>query len=246
MSMKVFLLALLLLTSNCSLIDEIIKTIKRFLQNNVDNEVIVQFMEIFRNSNKKLYPSHLAKNTEAFKNHINAIKANKGYIEDQKNYTDMSYGMLPLSNNGCGTIATYNVLYHLTGNNNIDYASIVDSYENDGIVLYGLLGTSAIAFEEYFKKNRFKTMSSSKEEDFDKIGYETDASVVLVYNDRDDIFDSIHYMAITKKDGKFYFHNLHKSEGIPSNIGYDSISDGVSKINNGKSKGIFLVGVSKN
>ena len=63
MSMKVFLLALLLLTSNCSLIDEIIKTIKRFLQNNVDNEVIVQFMEIFRNSNKKLYPSHLAKNT---------------------------------------------------------------------------------------------------------------------------------------------------------------------------------------
>ena len=89
-------------------------------------------------------------------------------------------------------------------------------------------------------------MSSSKEEDFDKIGYETDASVVLIYNDRDDIFDSIHYMAITKKDGKFYFHNLHKSGGIPSNIWYDSISDGVSKINNGKSKGIFLVGVRKN
>ena len=51
-------------------------------------------------------------------------------------------------------------------------------------------------------------MSSYKEEDFDKIGYETDASIVLIYNDRDDILDSIHYMAITKKDGKFYFHNL--------------------------------------
>ena len=245
MSKKVFLLALLLLTSNCSLIDDIIKKLKSFLQNNVDNEVVVLFMEVFR-KNIKLFPNHLAKNTEAFKNHINAIKAYKGYIEDQENYSDMSYGILHLSNNGCGTIATYNVLYHLTGDYNIDYASIVDSYEKDGIVFNGLLGTSAIAIEDYFKKKGFKTMSSTKEEDFNKIGYETDASVVLVYNDKDDIFDSIHYMAITKTDGKFYFHNLHHSGGIPSNIGYDSISDGVGKINNGKSKGIFLVGVSKN
>ena len=86
-------------------------------------------------------------------------------------------------------------------------------------------------------------MSSYKEEDFDKIGYENDASIVLIYNDRDDILDSIHYMAITKKDGKFYFHNLINSGGIPSNIGYNSILKGVGKINNEKSKGIFLVGV---
>ena len=245
MSMKVLLLALLLLTSNCSIIDDIIKKLKSFLQKNVDNKVIVQFMEVFR-KNIKLFPNHLEKNTEAFKNHLNAIKAYKGYIEDQKNYTDMSYGIFHLSNNGCGTIATYNVLYFLTGDDNIDYASMVDSYENDGIVLNGLLGTSAISIEDYFKKKGFKTMSSTKEEDFNTIGYETDASVVLVYNDKDDIFDSIHYMAITKTDGKFYFHNLHNSEGKPSNIGYDSISEGVGKINNGKSQGIFLVGVSKN
>ena len=89
-------------------------------------------------------------------------------------------------------------------------------------------------------------MSSTKVEDFDKIGEETEASVVLVYNDRDDIFDSIHYMAITKTDGKFYFHNLHHSGGVPSDIGYNSISEGVGKINNGKSQGIFLVGVGNN
>ena len=242
MSMKAFLLVFLLLTTKCSLIDNIIKKIKNFLQNNVNNEVIVQFMEIFR-KNKKLFPSHLAENTEAFKNHINTIKVNKDYIEDQKNYTDMSYGLLHISNSGCGAIATYNVLYHLTGNNNIDFASIVDIYENDGIVLNGFLGTSAIAIEDFFKKKGFETLSSNKEEDFDKIGYETDASIVFVYNDRDDIFDSIHYMAITKTDGKFYFHNLHNSGGKPSNIGYNSISEGVGKINNEKSKGIFLVGV---
>ena len=53
-------------------------------------------------------------------------------------------------------------------------------------------------------------------------------------------------MAITKTDGKFYFHNLHHSGGVPSDIGYNSISEGVGKINNGKSQGIFLVGVGKN
>ena len=149
--MKAFLLVLILLATNCSLIDNIIKKMKNFLQNNVDNEVIIQFMEIFR-KNKRLFPRHLAENTEAFKNHINTIKANKGYIEDQKNYTDMSYGLLHISNSGCGAIATYNVLYHLTGNNNIDFASIVDIYENDGIVLNGFLGTSAIAIEDFLKK----------------------------------------------------------------------------------------------
>ena len=79
MFMKVFLLTLLLLTSNCSENDEIIKKLKSFLQNNVDNEVILQFMEIFR-KNKKQFPSHLTENTQAFKNHKNTIKANKGYI----------------------------------------------------------------------------------------------------------------------------------------------------------------------
>lgn len=78
------------------------------------------------------------------------------------------------------SIATYNVLYHLTGNNNIDYPSIIDSYEKDGIVLDGLLGTSAKAIEEYFIKNGFKTMSSTKEEDFDKIGYETDVLYLYI------------------------------------------------------------------
>ena len=245
MSMKFLLIYFLILTSNCSFIDDFIKKLRCFLQTNVDNQVIVDFMEIVRKITKK-YTNHLEKNREAFKNHINYIKTNKGFIEDQKNYTDMSYGIFHLSKNGCGTIATYNVLYALTGNNDIDYASIVDDYEKDGIALYGLLGTSGIAIEDYFKKNGFKTMSSSKEEDFDKIGFETDASVVLVYNDRDDILDSINYMAITKHENKFYFHNLHKGGGVPSNVGYVSVMDGVSKINNGKSKGIFLVGVSKN
>ena len=246
MSKKFFLLALLLLSSNCSIIDDIIKTLKSFLQKNVGNDTIVQVMEFLRKYKINLFPNHLAKNTEAFKYHLEAIKAYKGYIEDQKNYTDMSYGLLHVSNTGCGTIAIYNVLYHITRDTNIDFASIVDNFEKDGIVFNGIMGTSAISIEEFFKKKGFKTMSSTKVEDFDKIGEETEASVVLVYNDRDNIFDSIHYMAITKTDGKFYFHNLHHSGGVPSDIGYNSISEGVGKINNGKSQGIFLVGVGKN
>ena len=147
-------------------------------------------MEFLRKYKINLFPNHLAKNTEAFKNHLEAIKAYKGYIEDQKNYTDMSYGLLHVSNTGCGTIATYNVLYHITRDTNIDFASIIDNFEKDGIVFNGIMGTSAFSIEEFFKKKGFKTMSSTKVEDFDKIGEETEAGVVLVYNDRDNIFDS--------------------------------------------------------
>jgi len=42
------------------------------------------------------------------------------------------------------------------------------------------MGTSAISIEEFFKNKGLKTMSSTKVEDFDKIGEETEASVVLV------------------------------------------------------------------
>jgi len=87
-----------------------------------------------------------------------------------------------LSANGCGTIATYNVLYHITRDTNIDFASIVDNFEKDGIVFNGIMGTSAISIEEFFKKKGFKTMSSTKAEDFDKIGTPIVIQGLNIYN----------------------------------------------------------------
>ena len=70
----------------------------------------------------------------------------------------MSYGLLHASNTGCGTIATYNVLYHITRDTNIDFASIVDNFEKDGIVFNGIMGTSAMRFplKNFLKRKDLK------------------------------------------------------------------------------------------
>ena len=134
MSPKILFIFLLLLSSiNCIDITGILAKLKSYLQNNVDNDKFIVFMDSLKTILYRDFPDHLSKNKEAFKNHLATIKENKGYIEDQSKYKDMSYGLMPLSGNGCELIAIYNALYELTGNNNIDFPLIVDIHEKDGI-----------------------------------------------------------------------------------------------------------------
>ena len=119
----------------------------------------------------------------------------------------MQYGQLPLSNNGCGLIATYNVLFDLTKNENIDFPAIIKDLESDGIILNGAFGTSMVAIKDYFEKNGFKAIGSCKVEEFNKIGEEYDAMILTVYNNLDDITGGMHFMAITKQNGVYKVHN---------------------------------------
>ena len=98
----IFFTFLLLLSSTCCIdFDALIKKLKSYLQNNVDNDVFLDFMELLRKGYKKSFPDHLAKNKKAFPNHSQTIKRNKGFIEDQGNYGDMVYGLMSFSGNGC-------------------------------------------------------------------------------------------------------------------------------------------------
>ena len=244
MSRKILLIFFLLLSSsNCIDFDALIKKLKGYLQNNVDNDVFLNFMELLRKSFKKTFPEHLATNKKAFPNHSKTIKLNKGFIEDQGNYKDMVYGLMKFSGNGCELISIYNALYELTKQEDIDLPGIIEMHEKDGMVLQGLFGTSMKAIEEYFMKNGFKTRSSSKKENYENIAKESDVLILTIYNNIDDITDQVHTVCITKKAGKYYVHN----NGVNSaNIAYDSITDVLVKINHGHAKDIFLIGINKN
>ena len=90
MSPKIILLFLfLIISSNCQDVDAIIKKLKSYLQNNVDNDVFLDFMDFLQKRFRKKFPDHLEKNRKAFPNHLKTIKLNKGFIEDQGNYKDM-------------------------------------------------------------------------------------------------------------------------------------------------------------
>ena len=243
MSKKIFILFFFLLFfSNCQDYDSILNKLKGYLQNNVDNEVFINFMEVLRHAYKKKFPDHLAKNKEGFKNHLATIKRNRGFIEDQGNYKDMYYGLLELSKNGCELIAIYNALYEITKKDDIDFPAIVDKHEKDGMILSGLFGTSMKSIEDYFKKNGFKTASSWKKEDYEKIAKESDVLILTIYNNKDDILDQVHTVCITKKNGKLYVHNNGANS---ASVAYDSITDVLKRINSGRAKDIFLVGINK-
>ena len=245
MSFKIlFLFLILTISTKCQREEQksIIAQLKAFLQNNVPNEIVVNFLEYLRTFKKKEIPSHLSENRIAFKNHLSTINSNKGFIEDQRNYKDMTYGALPLSDNGCELIAIYNALFELTGKKDTDFSLIVDMHEKDGILLSGLFGTSIRAIEEYFVKNGFKTKSSSKKEDYEQIAQNSDVLILTMYNSRYDITAQVHTIAITKKDGKYYVHN---NSANPPNVGYSSFTTCLSLINSGLAKDLFLIGINK-
>jgi hypothetical protein len=238
----IFLFFLIIFSSAKSDNTSLINYLKGFIQNYIDNDLLIKVIEFLRQRPHD-FPDNLEKNKLAFQNHINRIKSNDGYIEDQSNYKDMSYGALPVSQNGCGVIAAYNVLYHLTKNEAIDFPAIIQELESDGIILNGAFGTSMIAIQDYFNKLGFKATGSSKVEDFDRIGFLNDATILTVFNNADDITDAMHYMAITKTNGIYKVHNNGYRDGA---IKFTSINDVLKRINSGKAKGVYLIGISNN
>ena len=243
MSPKIIPLFLfLIISSNCQDVDAIIKKLKSYLQNNVDNDVFLDFMDFLQKRFRKKFPDHLEKNRKAFPNHLKTIKLNKGFIEDQGNYKDMVYGLSPFQANGCELIAIYNALYEMTKKEDIDLPLIIDIHEKNGMVLNGLFGTAPRAIETYFKNNGYKTMSASKKDKYESIAKSSDVLILTIYNNIEDITDQVHTICITKKQGKYYVHNNgSKSSTVP----YNSITDVLARINGGKAKDIFLIGINK-
>ena len=245
MSFKIlFLFLTLLISAQSQKYDQnsIIDILKSFLQKNVPNEIVLNFFEYLKTLQKKEYPTHLSENRKGFKNHLSTIKANNGYIEDQRNYKDMSYGDYTLSYNGCELIAIYNALYELTKKNDTDFAQIIDIHEKNGILINGVFGTSMKTIEQYFIKNGFPTKSSSIKDDYEQIAKNSDVLILTIYNNKDDIMAQIHTIAITKKNGKYFVHN---NSANPPSVGYTSFANALNSINSGKAKDLFLIGINK-
>ena len=84
-----------------------------------------------------------------------------------------------------------------------------------------------VAIQDYFKKKGYKVTGSSKNEDFNNIGNQYDACIITVFNDINDITDGMHFIAVTKKDGKYTVHNNGYNS---SSVVYTSIDDVMKRI----------------
>ena len=216
---------------------------KSFIPQKISNNTALSFFEFLRKIAFHNFPDNLQKNITNFNHHKTEIAKNNGYIENQHDYKDMYFGNKTISFCGCEIIATYNALYDLTGNHDINFPELINEFEKDGIVLSGFFGTAPKAVEDYFKKNGYKTISSTKKEEYDEIGEKSDAIILTLYNDKYDIFNMVHTISITKKENKYYIHNNGYNYHL---VPYNSISDILQRINNGNGKDIFLIGIIKN
>ena len=153
---------------------------KSFIPNKVSNETTLKFFELLRITASHKFEGNLEKNNKNFINHLEEIEKNDGYIENQHLYTDMNYGNKTIDFCGCEIIATYNAIYDLTGKHDISFPDMIDSFEKDGIVLSGFFGTAPRSIEDYLKRQGFKTNSSSKMDEYDKIGEKSDALILTM------------------------------------------------------------------
>ena len=79
-----FTFLLLLSSSYCIDFDALIKKLKSYLQNNVDNDVFLDFMEVLRKGYKKSFPDHFAKKKSLSKSFPNYQKKQRLHRRPRK------------------------------------------------------------------------------------------------------------------------------------------------------------------
>lgn len=219
---------------------------KSFIPQKISNETSLSFFDLLRKasqSDKNKFPGNFERNLKNYENHKAKIQENKGYIEDQHTYKDMYYGNKTFDYCGCGIIAVFNALNDLKVQNDISLPLIIDYFEKDGIVLSGIFGTAPTAIEDFFVKKGFEIVSTTNEEEYDKIGENCESFILTYYENKNNIFEQVHIVNISKNNGKYSAHNIGFNNHLKL---YNSISEFINKENNGKSKGICLIGIKKN
>ena len=222
------------------------KKICGLIPNKIDNSTVVNVLDLMRKQQKvikKDFTAHLKKNEDAFKKHTAVIEKNKGFVEDQNSYTDMAYGDATMQFSGCEIFATYNAMHSILGKPTMTLAKMISEYEKDGMVLSGKFGTAPKAIKDFLDKQGFKTDMTTNEADFDNFGKKYQSLILTMYNDKNDISKEVHTVNISKENGKFVAHNVYCNGKV---VGPNAtVKELIANMNNGKAKGISLIGVSK-
>lgn len=129
-----------------------------------------------------------------------------GLIYDQDLYHTWKMGNQYLDINGCGAIATYNVMY-LLGERQELYDTVYYYDATGGTLLFGYLGTDPTSISSYFKAQKITCKSyssiSSLQNDVDDISHDK-YIIMCFWNDKNDITRAAHYIAIRKIGSSYY------------------------------------------
>ena len=219
---------------------------RRFIPKYIKNKTVLRVYELMRKiqriSGRSFSVANSRVNEEAYRVHEQLINTKKFYIENQSHYVDMFYGKTTVSYSGCEVIAVFNALRSIDVKRIIPLPKLISDFERDGMVRWGRFGTSPLALRDFLKRQGLETYVTTDEKEFDAAAENSEALILTIYNDKNDIMKQIHTVCISKSERGYTIHNLYGNGAVFG--GYPRISDLVHDINFGKAKAICLISIS--
>lgn len=147
------------------------------------------------------------------KNHNAKNSEPTGYINGQKYYSNWKYGCSTLDYNGCGVIATYNVMKKIGKTKKLKDI-IYDFDVRSGSLAIGLFGSDPTHFGTYFSANGVKYSKyynfSSLQSAMSKMS--TGQMALIGAWNGTSAFDGAHYIAVEKtSSGSFRIYNYYSN-----------------------------------
>jgi hypothetical protein len=178
----------------------------------------------------------------AFRNHLDRIRQDGGFIEDQRNYTDMHYGRVSMAYAGCEIIAVFNALSHLTGRlPRLD--RLIAAFLKSGVSFNGRFGTSPLAIVRFLRRAGFNAEPAFSRASMEELSRRAGALILTYYNDGDDIGAMVHTVFISRENDLFTAHNA-RPEGVPGPRA-GTFSEMLAGLSGGKAREILLIGIEK-
>lgn len=229
--------------ANCK--NSLYRKLCAFIPHHVSNRVVVGVLDLMRRGQrllKKDFRGNLAQNEKTFQNHVETIRKNGGYVEDQNGYTDMVYGRVTMQYAGCEIFAAYNAIYSIVGRHDMTLPEMIAAFERDGMVLSGKFGTAPKAVRDFLERQGFRTEFVTDEMQFEDLGERSQSLILTMYNDKDDIRREVHTVSISKDPDGYRAHNVNCNGDVLGPCG--SLRELMAQMNGGRIKAVSMIGVA--
>jgi len=173
----------------------------------------------------------------------------QGYIENQNAYGHVKFGKTNMQYAGCEIFAVYNALLALgdiptdretDSEKSFSLEELIRYFERDGMAFSGRIGTSPMALVKFLRRRGYQVCFSKRESEFSGMMERNSNLILTMYNNGESLVHEIHTVCITKQEGKLVAHNVFCNGKI---LEAESYEDLITGINQGKAKGIFLIGI---
>lgn len=207
----------------------------------------------------KISAKRQAENQTANRNILAAAASEKNgfftpghFIENQREWGSVRFGRSTMSYSGCEIIAVYNILLDL-GNeiSSQNLAEIIGEFERKGAAIRGKWGCAPRSVYQYLVRKGYQAamITRSDPDTINAIGESSRSVIITAYNDKNDIRNMIHTVAVTKDTlGNYILHNAYKRingryTAYSGNHPIKRLWDAIGAMSQGQAASICVIGI---